>query len=188
MAVLAAGYLGLCAFALHHSTIWQETFVLGVNVGGMNEEEATQAVSDALSEMADLPLPLSGWRGNAGTPPYRLRMPRSRCPIWTRRLTYPPCARRRRRPAAGSFFTAGWRYLAGHSMSYAGNPEDIQVDAAAGFHSGRGHCRLAFLAGAGHQLHRDGGFPGGHPGQGRPHRGRRRADRAAGTGRLESPS
>lgn len=32
---------------------------------------------------------------------------------------------------AGSFFTAGWRYLAGHSMSYAGNPEDIQVDAAA---------------------------------------------------------
>lgn len=51
MAVLAAGYLGLCAFALHHSTIWQETFVLGVNVGGMSEEEATQAVSDALSEM-----------------------------------------------------------------------------------------------------------------------------------------
>ena len=51
VAVLAAGYLGLCAFALHHSTIWQETFVLGVNIGGMTEEEATQAVSNALPDM-----------------------------------------------------------------------------------------------------------------------------------------
>lgn len=65
MAVLAAGYLGLCAFALHHSTIWQETFVLGVNVGGMSEEEATQAVSDALSEM-QISLYLYRGRGNAG--------------------------------------------------------------------------------------------------------------------------
>ena len=51
VAVLAAGYLGLCAFALHHSTIWQETFVLGVNIGGMTEEEAAQAVSIALPDM-----------------------------------------------------------------------------------------------------------------------------------------
>ena len=49
--MLAAGYLGLCAFALHHSTIWQETFVLGVNIGGMTEEEAAQAVSNALPDM-----------------------------------------------------------------------------------------------------------------------------------------
>lgn len=74
VAVLAAGYLGLCAFALHHSTIWQETFVLGVNVGGMSEEEATQAVSDALSEM-QISLYLYPDGGKCRTPPYRLRCP-----------------------------------------------------------------------------------------------------------------
>ena len=81
VAVLAAGYLGLCAFALHHSTIWQETFVLGVNIGGMTEEEAAQAVSNALPDM-QISLYLC-----------RLRMRRFPFPTWTHRLMSPPWSR-----------------------------------------------------------------------------------------------
>lgn len=166
MAVLAAGYLGLCAFALHHSTIWQETFVLGVNVGGMSEEEATQAVSDALSEMADLPLPLSGWRGNAGhrrtdsgcpDPAVRSGRARLTSPLWSRAPT----------PPSG-------RAPSSRRMAVSGRPQACPTPeirktfrwtpprlTAAG-----GHCPPRF---PGRRRTTsctvDGGFPGGHPGK-----------------------
>ena len=131
VAVLAAGYLGLCAFALHHSTIWQETFVLGVNIGGMTEEEATQAVSNALPDMQ---ISLYLYPDGGDLPDTAVQTPDAQIPLSDLDAQIDVTALVQGADAAqrsGSFFTAGWRYLAGHSMSYAGNPEDIQVDTAA---------------------------------------------------------
>lgn len=131
VAVLAAGYLGLCAFALHHSTIWQETFVLGVNIGGMTEEEAAQAVSNALPDMQ---ISLYLYPDGGDLPDTAVQTPDAQIPLSDLDAQIDVTALVQGADAAqrsGSFFTAGWRYLAGHSMSYAGNPEDIQVDTAA---------------------------------------------------------
>lgn len=159
MAVLAAGYLGLCAFALHHSTIWQETFVLGVNVGGMSEEEATQAVSDALSEMQ---ISLYLYPDGGEMPDTAVQTPDAQIPLsdLDAQIDVPALVQGAdAAQRAGSFFTAG--------MAVSGRPQHVLRRKSGrhsggrrrGFHSGRGHCRLAFLAGAGHQLYRDGRIP-----------------------------
>ena len=112
VAVLAAGYLGLCAFALHHSTIWQETFVLGVNVGGMSEEEATQAVSDALSEMQ---ISLYLYPDGGEMPDTAVQTPDAQIPLsdLDAQIDVPALVQGAdAAQRAGSFFTAGWRYQA----------------------------------------------------------------------------
>ena len=66
--------------------------MLGVNIGGMTEEEAAQAVSNALPDM-QISLYLYPNGGDLPDTLCRLRMRRFPFPTWTHRLMSPPWSR-----------------------------------------------------------------------------------------------
>lgn len=50
--IAGGGYLGLCAYASNRAEIWDNTRILGQDIGGLTREEAIQKVEAALPELS----------------------------------------------------------------------------------------------------------------------------------------
>ena len=130
--LLAAAYGGLCAWALHSAALWRNTYILGVNVGGMDPVEAAAAVSAALPEM-EIQLylyPQDGALPDRQSQSSDAVIPLSDLGAQIDEAALVQGADRAQR--SGSVLTAGWRYLTGGSLSYAGSGE-IAVSSAAAY-------------------------------------------------------
>lgn len=129
--LLAGAYLGLCAFAIHSPTIWNGTYVLGQDLGGLTMAEAVQAVQRPLPDLeiglylhhTDTPDPSSE---EPAAPDAVIPLESLHAKVDVPALIQGAVdARLRTTP----FLLSGWRYLTNFQRVYYGaHPGDIQVD------------------------------------------------------------
>ena len=128
-AVLAGGYLGLCAYAQNSAAVWRDTWVLGQNIGGLSQEDAARQVEQALPE---LEIGLYLYDGAEEAPPQRREAPDSALPLadLQAEIDVPALVQDADRAArSGPFLTAGFRYFFHGGTRYGGG--NIRVDNAA---------------------------------------------------------
>lgn len=113
LVILAALYLGLCAWAVKSPAIWQGTNLLRQDLGGMTVEEAAQALEAAIP---DLDIYVYLYDAESGAPrEHGSNEPDAFIPLADLGTDLDPlqCAQLAYdfNRTGGSFFTAGWRYL-----------------------------------------------------------------------------
>ena len=113
LVILAALYLGLCAWAVKSPAIWQGTKLLRQDLGGMTVEEATQKLEAALP---DLDIYVYLYDAESGAPEeHGSNEPDAFSPLAYLGTDLEPrqCAQLAYdfNRTSGSFLTAGWRYL-----------------------------------------------------------------------------
>lgn len=127
--ILLGAYLALCAYATLSKTIWRDTYVLGLPVGGLTVEEATAKLEDALPQLdivvhlydqAQPPQPEQSFSEVAAVPVSDLG-----ASIDTRSLAEGAWSMN----ATGNFLSAGWRFLTYPATFYGGDSGAVAVDA-----------------------------------------------------------
>ena len=137
LAVLAAAYLGLCAYAAYGKAIWRDTHVLGQDIGGLTVEEASQKLDSVLPslEVGVYLYDDALYDGDPSTLPERSGQPDAGISLSelglqvdTRQLAQ---AAHDANTRERSFFTAGWRYLTYSGSDFMGvSQNNPALDAA----------------------------------------------------------
>lgn len=130
LALLAAGYIALCAYAVNGAVIWKNTYVLGQDVGGLTVEQAAQALEAALPGMR---IDLYLYDAALGTPPERTGKPDGSIALSDLEMAAEPLGMaefaKQAAISEGSFLSAGLRYLfRGETWVGMHNVQSLTVD------------------------------------------------------------
>ena len=131
LAVLAAAYLGFCAWVQQSDTFWRGAVILGQDVTGQTQAEAVKTIDDALPELA-----VSVRLYPQGAPEEEIdpeAAPDASIPLsdlGVRVDTEALVAEAHRSLTSGSFLSAGVRYFTKHAaVAFGAGERTITVDA-----------------------------------------------------------
>ena len=128
LAVLAAAYLGFCAWVSHSQTFWRGAVILGQDVTGQTQQEAVKAINDALPEMqvAVSLFPRGGEADAGAEPDDTIPLSALGVTVDTEALV----SEAHRSITSGSFLSAGIRYFSKHgAVSFGAGERTVTVDA-----------------------------------------------------------